>query len=74
MSVLDEFQRLCGRVVKCKSWWNNASEKEREAQKANLYILLDLIDESFSKMNEKEREEALLMLRVSMEGKIHELN
>lgn len=74
MSILDEFQRLCGRVVKCKSWWNGASEKEREAQKANLYILADMIDETFSKMNEREREEALLMLRVSIEGNIYELN
>lgn len=74
MPILDEFQRLCCRVVKCKSWWNNASEQEREAQKANLYILADLIDETYSKMNEREREEALLMLRVSVEGDIYELN
>ena len=74
MPILDEFQRLCARVVKCKSWWNGASEKEREAQKANLYILADMIDETFSRMNEREREEALLMLRVSVEGNIYELN
>ena len=74
MSILDEFQRLCGRAVKCKSWWNGASESEREAQKANLYILADMIDETFNKMNEREREEALLMLRVSVEGDIYELN
>lgn len=74
MSILDEFQRLCVRVVKCKSWWNGASEKEREAQKANLYILADMIDETYSKMTEREREEALLMLRVSVEGDIYELN
>jgi hypothetical protein len=72
MSILDDFQRLCGRVVKCKSWWNGASEKEREAQKTNLYILADLLDETFSKMNEQEREEALIMLEVSLEGTIHE--
>lgn len=74
MSILDEFQKLCCRLVKCKSWWKDASDKEREAQKINLYILADMIDETFSKMNEREREEALLMLRVSIEGNIYELN
>jgi hypothetical protein len=74
MSILDEFQKLCVRLVKCKSWWKDASEQEREAQKVNLYILADMIDETFSKMNEREREEALLMLRVSIEGNIYELN
>lgn len=74
MSILDEFQRLCVRLVKCKSWWKDASEQEREAQKVNLYILADMIDETYSKMNEREREEALLMLRVSIEGDIYELN
>lgn len=74
MPILDEFQRLCCRVVKCKSWWNNASEQEREAQKANLYILADLIDETFSKMNERERKEALTMLEISIEGNIYESN
>ena len=74
MSILDEFQKLCCRLVKCKSWWKDASEQEREAQKVNLYILADMIDETFSKMNEREREEALLMLRVSIEGNIYELN
>lgn len=71
MSILDEFQHLCCRLVKCKSWWKDASEKEREAQKINLYILADLLDETFNKMNEKEREEALIMLEVSLEGTIH---
>jgi hypothetical protein len=74
MSILDEFQKLCVRLVKCKSWWKDASEQEREAQKVNLYILADLVDETFAKMNEREREEALLMLRVSIEGNIYELN
>ena len=74
MSILDEFQKLCVRLVKCKSWWKDASEQEREAQKVNLYILADLVDETYSKMNEREREEALLMLRVSIEGNIYELN
>lgn len=74
MSILDEFQKLCVRLVKCKSWWKDASEQEREAQKVNLYILADMIDETYSKMNEREREEALLMLRVSIEGNIYELN
>ena len=74
MPILDEFQRLCVRLVKCKSWWKDASEQEREAQKVNLYILADMIDETFSKMNEREREEALLMLRVSIEGNVYELN
>lgn len=74
MPILDEFQRLCVRLVKCKSWWKDASEQEREAQKVNLYILADLVDETFAKMNEREREEALLMLRVSIEGNIYELN
>lgn len=72
MSILDEFQHLCCRLVKCKSWWKDASEEEREAQKINLYILGDLLDETFNKMNEKEREEALIMLEVSLEGTIHE--
>ena len=72
MSILDEFQHLCCRLVKCKSWWKDASEEEREAQKINLYILADLLDETFNKMNEKEREEALIMLEVSLEGTIHE--
>ena len=72
MSILEEFQKLCTRVVKCKSWWKDASENEREAQKANLYILADMIDETFGKMNEEEREEAILMLRISVEGNIYE--
>lgn len=71
MPILDEFQHLCCRLVKCKSWWKDASEEEREAQKINLYILADLLDETFNKMNEKEREEALIMLEVSLEGTIH---
>ena len=74
MSILDEFQKLCVKLVKCKSWWKDASEQEREAQKVNLYILADMIDETYSKMNEREREEALLMLRVSIEGNVYELN
>lgn len=72
MPILDEFQHLCCRLVKCKSWWKDASEEEREAQMMNLYILADLLDETFNKMNEKEREEALIILDVSLEGEIYE--
>ena len=72
MPILDEFQRLCCRVVKCRAWWKDASDKEREAQKANLYILADLIDETYMQMNENEKEEALLMLKLSFEGELYE--
>lgn len=68
MSILEEpktiedFEKLCNRLINCRKWWETATENEHKAQEVNLLNLCDLIDNTFLRLNEIDKERALQLL------------
>lgn len=67
MPILDEFEKLCVRIVKAKEYFAdmNNTQEQKEKQLDNLYRLSDEVDTLFMKMNEEERTQALDLLKAT---------
>ena len=63
---MEEFEKLCKRLIKCQQWWETANENEHKAQENRLLELINLIDKKYMELNPNEQIIATDMLKASI--------